>query len=112
MMPPMPGSRLDTLLKLHAADPDDADVPYMIGLEHGKADDPEEAVRWLDRCLVLNASYHYAYFQKAKMLSELGEEDDACGRGRCGHRPGRRRRRSQGPGRTARTADGPGLSRP
>lgn len=73
----MPGSRLDTLQKLHAADPADADVPYMIGLEHGKADDPQEAVRWLDRCLALDAGYHYAYFQKAKMLSELGEEDDA-----------------------------------
>jgi len=70
-------SRLDTLHKLHAADPQDADVPYMIGLEHGKADDPEEAVTWLDRCIALNPSYHYAYFQKAKMLSELGEDDDA-----------------------------------
>lgn len=70
-------SRLETLQKLHAADPADADVPYMIGLEHSKADDPQEAVTWLDRCLALNPSYHYAYFQKAKMLSELGEDDDA-----------------------------------
>jgi len=70
-------SRLDQLETLHAADPDDADVPYMIGLEHAKADDPQEAVHWLDRCLALAPSYHYAYFQKAKMLSELGEDDDA-----------------------------------
>lgn len=73
----MAASRLDTLLKLHAADPQDADVPYMIGLEHGKNDDPQEAVCWLDRCLALDAGYHYAYFQKAKMLSELGEDEGA-----------------------------------
>ncbi len=70
-------NRLETLHTLHTADPADADVPYMIGLEHAKADDPQEAVRWLDRCLALDAGYHYAYFQKAKMLSELGDDDDA-----------------------------------
>lgn len=70
-------SRLDQLTKLLAADPDDADVPYMIALEHAKADDPETAVVWLDKVLALDPAYHYAYFQKAKMLSEVGEEDDA-----------------------------------
>ncbi|MEM7625123.1 MAG: tetratricopeptide repeat protein [Planctomycetota bacterium] len=69
--------RLEQLLKLHAADPDDADVPYMIALEHAKADDPAEAIAWLDRALALDPGYHYAYFQKAKMLSELGEDEDA-----------------------------------
>lgn len=69
--------RLKKLLKLLAADPDDADVPYMIGLEHAKADDPAEAITWLDRTLALDPGYHYAYFQKAKMLSELGEDEDA-----------------------------------
>ena len=69
--------RLTQLTRLLAADPADADVPYMIGLEHAKADDPAEAIRWLDRTLSLSPSYHYAYFQKAKMLSELGEDDEA-----------------------------------
>ncbi|MEM1108282.1 MAG: tetratricopeptide repeat protein [Planctomycetota bacterium] len=69
--------RLEQLTKLLAADPEDADVPYMIALEHAKADDPEAAVEWLDKALNLDPSYHYAYFQKAKMLSELGEDDDA-----------------------------------
>ena len=64
-------------MKLRNADPDDADVPYMIGLEHAKADDPAAAIRWLDTTLQLAPGYHYAYFQKAKMLSELGEDDQA-----------------------------------
>lgn len=70
-------NRLEQLTKLLAIDPDDADVPYMIALEHAKADDPETAVVWLDKALALDPRYHYAYFQKAKMLSELGEDEDA-----------------------------------
>lgn len=69
--------RLEQLLKLHAADPDDADLPYMIALEHGKADDTEQAIAWLDKTLALNANYHYAYFQKAKMLDADGEANEA-----------------------------------
>ncbi len=69
--------RLDQLTKLLTIDPEDADVPYMIALEYAKADDPETAITWLDRALALDPRYHYAYFQKAKMLSEIGEEDDA-----------------------------------
>lgn len=69
--------RLEQLQKLLAADPSDADVPYMIALEHAKLDDPAAAVDWLDKTIALDPAYHYAYFQKAKMLSELGEDDDA-----------------------------------
>ncbi|MFI4859379.1 MAG: hypothetical protein ACIAXF_01730, partial [Phycisphaerales bacterium JB063] len=46
-------------------------------LEHGNAERFEDAINWLDKALALNAHYHYAYFQKAKMLSELGEDTDA-----------------------------------
>ncbi|MEE9404666.1 MAG: hypothetical protein V3V20_07220 [Algisphaera sp.] len=70
-------SRLETLETLYAADPADADLPYMIALEHGKADDPETAVTWLSKAITIDPSHHYAYFQKAKMLSELGEDDHA-----------------------------------
>ena len=69
--------RLEKLQTLLAADPNDADVPYMIALEHGKAGDPAEAIVWLDKTLSLDPSYHYAFFQKAKMQSELGDDDDA-----------------------------------
>jgi len=69
--------RLTQLCKLHEADPGDADVPYMIALEHAKAEGHATAVDWLDKTLALDPGYHYAYFQKAKMLSELGEDQDA-----------------------------------
>lgn len=68
--------RLTSLMKLEAAAPD-ADLAYMIALEHAKADDHEDSLPWFDRALERDASYHYAYFQKAHSLSQLGEEDDA-----------------------------------
>ncbi|MBB6430385.1 tetratricopeptide repeat protein [Algisphaera agarilytica] len=67
--------RLPQLMKLLAVDPEDADVPYMIALEHAKSGDPESAVEWLDKALALDPGYHYAYYQKAKMLSEIGQDE-------------------------------------
>lgn len=69
--------RLEQLTKLHAGDPSDADLPYMIALEHAKQGDTDEAVAWLDKALAINPHYHYAYFQKAKALDQDGETDDA-----------------------------------
>ena len=69
--------RLNTLEKMHAADPADADLPYMIAIEHANAERFDDAITWLDKTLALNAHYHYAYFQKAKMLSELGDDGAA-----------------------------------
>ncbi|MEM1354282.1 MAG: hypothetical protein AAGC44_03070 [Planctomycetota bacterium] len=69
--------RLAQLETMHAADPADADLPYMIALELGKTQDFTGAIDWLDKALAINAHYHYAYFQKAKMLSELGDDADA-----------------------------------
>lgn len=66
--------RLNQLEQMLAADPTDADLPYMIALEHAKAEDFAKAIDWLDKTLSLNGHYHYAYFQKAKMLSELGDD--------------------------------------
>lgn len=66
--------RLDQLQKMHAADPADADLPYMIALEHAKQDQFQQAIDWLDKTLAADRHYHYAYFQKAKMLSELGDD--------------------------------------
>jgi tetratricopeptide (TPR) repeat protein len=69
--------RLEQLKKLHEADPNDADLPYMIALEVGKSGETAEAIEWLDKTIALNAHYHYAYFQKAKMLDEEGEGAEA-----------------------------------
>ena len=69
--------RLEQLKKLHAADPNDADLPYMIALDYAKAGNTPLALEWLDKTIALNAHYHYAYFQKAKLLDEDGEGADA-----------------------------------
>ena len=69
--------RLEQLQKLFAADPQDADLPYMIALDYAKSGNTILALEWLDKTLVLNAHYHYAYFQKAKLLDEEGEGADA-----------------------------------
>ena len=74
---PLNTDRLEQLQKLHVLDPDDADLPYMIALEFGKAGDTEQAIDWLNKTIALNAHYHYAYFQKAKMYDEDGEGADA-----------------------------------
>ena len=69
--------RLTQLQKLHAADPSDPFCTYGIALEHAKAKRLDEALPWLDRTLALDANYFYAYFQKGKILSELGRTDEA-----------------------------------
>lgn len=73
---PMP-DRLEQLHKLHASDPADADVTYMIAMEHVKAGDYAAVIDWLDKTLALNPDYHYAYFQKAKAQSQMGDDDAA-----------------------------------
>ena len=70
-------SRLEKLHKLRELDPADADVPYMIAQEHAKAGDHAEAVSWYDRCIELDADYHYAYFHKAKSLEANDAFDEA-----------------------------------
>ncbi|MEM8494181.1 MAG: hypothetical protein AAF663_02190 [Planctomycetota bacterium] len=72
--------RLPQLEKLHAAEPADADVTYMLGLEYAKGDGETavaEALRWLDQTLSLDPGYHYAYFQKAKLLDARGDTEAA-----------------------------------
>lgn len=72
-----PMSRLDQLLKLHKLDPQDPFCTYGIALEHAKAQDFNTALQWLDKTLAIDPNYAYAYFQKAKMFIEQGEEDRA-----------------------------------
>lgn len=69
--------RLAQLQTLHDADPDDPDLTYMIAMEHSKAEQLDEALRWLDRTIQLDAHYHYAYFQKGKLLGALNRDTEA-----------------------------------
>ena len=72
-------ARLEQLRKLHAADPSDADVCYMIAQEFGKGAEHESAIEWYDKCLGTDAAYCYAYFFKAMALTELNRKPEAIG---------------------------------
>jgi len=69
--------RLQQLTKMFEADSADPFLPYGIALEHAKQEDFEAALQWLDKTLQIDPQYCYAYYQKAKMFSELGDEDKA-----------------------------------
>ena len=66
--------RLAQLEKLHAADPNDPFCTYGIALEHAKAGRHADALSWLDKTLVIDPKYCYAYYQKAKVLSDRGDD--------------------------------------
>jgi tetratricopeptide (TPR) repeat protein len=66
--------RLEQLKKLHTVDPNDPFLTYGIALELAKDDLLEEAVTWLDKTIEMDADYCYAYYQKAKMYGEMGED--------------------------------------
>jgi tetratricopeptide (TPR) repeat protein len=70
-------TRLDQLRKLHAADPSDADVCYMIAQELGKGGEHAPAKEWYDRCLAADGAYCYAYFFKAISQNETGDRPGA-----------------------------------
>jgi len=71
-------SRLDRLIKLHDADPADADVRYMIAQEHAGNGDHAEACAWYLKCLDVDPDYLYAYYHRAVALLALGEKDAAA----------------------------------
>src|SRR5687768_10395408 len=66
-------SRLDKLLKMLEAEPNDAFVLYGIAQEHASAERHDEAVAFYDRCLAADAAYLYAYYHKATSQQELGD---------------------------------------
>lgn len=70
-------TRLDQLTKLHAADPADPDVPYMIAQEHAREGDHPAACEWYDKCIALDPHYHYAYFHKARSQEASDDNDGA-----------------------------------
>lgn len=72
-------NRLPSLMKLHAADPADADVLYMIAQEHAKSGDHREAITWYTKCLTANPDYHYAGFHMARSLQSVGDIAAAMG---------------------------------
>jgi tetratricopeptide (TPR) repeat protein len=68
---PMP-ARLQQLLQLHQADPQDPFCAYGIAMEHAKQGQLGQAIEWLDKTLAIDARYCYAYYQKARLRAEQG----------------------------------------
>lgn len=76
--------RLTQLLKLHQMDPADPFCTYGIALEHAKIGQAQTALQWLEKTLALDRLYCYAYYQKAKMLNQLGQREEAQAAVRAG----------------------------
>jgi tetratricopeptide (TPR) repeat protein len=69
--------RLEKLNELHAKNPDDPDIHYMIAQEHAQQGDHAASLGWYDTCLENDPDYHYAYFHKAKSQEATGDTDGA-----------------------------------
>ena len=72
--------RISKLEKLLAADPSDAFVLYSLAQEHGKGTSAGEVAQSLalyDRCIAADPNYCYAYYHRAKLLSEQERTEDA-----------------------------------
>src|SRR5580693_6826705 len=65
-------SRLDKLHKFLAATPNDPFLLYAIALEHKKTDAPK-AIEYLNKTLVADPLYCYAYFQLGQVYEQMGD---------------------------------------
>lgn len=66
--------RIETLRGMHEAEPDDPFTAYALALEHVKAGQFEQALHWLDQTVRIDPHYCYAYYHKAKLLSDHGDD--------------------------------------
>lgn len=62
--------RLAQLTKLLSADPADTFILYGLATEYAKLGQLDHAITHFDRCLAVDPDYLYAYYHKAKLLSE------------------------------------------
>src|SRR4051794_39653143 len=56
-------SKLQTMLEKQ---PNDPFLLYGIAIEHKNANDPANAIAYLDRCIAADPNYCYAYFQRGQ----------------------------------------------
>ncbi len=70
-------NRLEFLQAFHEKDPNDTFVTYGLAMEYAKLNNLEEALGWLSKTIELDADYAYAYYQKARLLSETGKNEAA-----------------------------------
>ena len=70
-------SRLPALMKLHEADPSDADLLFMIGSEHFNAGRPAEALPWLSRYVDAGRDVGAGFGLMAECCLKLNRDEDA-----------------------------------
>ncbi|MCC5829004.1 MAG: tetratricopeptide repeat protein [Phycisphaeraceae bacterium] len=69
--------RLTQLMRMHEQEPEDTFCTYGIAMEHNKAGRQDEALAWLNRTLGIDPKYAYAWYQKARVLADMGRNEDA-----------------------------------
>ncbi len=71
---------MPTLAQLEAlliAEPNDTFVLYGLAQEHAKAGHVAKSIEFYDRVLTLDPHYCYAYFHKAKVQYDAGNQENA-----------------------------------
>lgn len=66
--------RLAKLLKILASEPNDAFTLYGLAQEYAKSGDALKAVEFYDRCIAADPDYCYAYYHKARVQQDSGDE--------------------------------------
>ena len=69
--------RIDKLLAFHHAAPKDDFAPYALAQEYLKLGRVDEALEWIATTLAIRPDHAYAFYQKARALSEAGRDDEA-----------------------------------
>jgi len=81
---PITSERLEKLRQLLQRDPTDTFLLYGIALEYKKLGDAGEAIAYLDRVIVADPGYCYAYHQKGLTYESQGDSAAAGAAYRAG----------------------------
>ena len=77
-MPHMASStRMEQLRRMLERSPSDAFLLYAIALEHKKAGESREAIEFLDKVILADPAYCYAYHQRGLVYELLGDLEAA-----------------------------------
>jgi Tfp pilus assembly protein PilF len=77
-------TRMEQLEGMLAKEPNDTFLLYGLGLECKKADQPEQALEYLQRVIVLDPGYCYAYHQMGLIYESMENADAARSAYRAG----------------------------
>lgn len=72
-----PSPRMQQLQKMLDRTPADPFLLYGMALEHKKADEPRQALEYLNRTIQADAGYCYAYFQLGQVYEQTGDMTSA-----------------------------------